>query len=89
MLLEYVQSVTGTYELIIYIQFIPNHLRLCSRTHPCGNFVMALARPQPGKTGPQLGYKGRTKPQIKRLTRPEPTSWPSLAPTWHRSFCES
>ena len=32
MLLEYVQSVTGTYELIIYIQFIANHLRLCSRT---------------------------------------------------------
>ena len=30
--------------------------------YPCGNFVMALARPQPGKTGSQLGYRGRTKP---------------------------
>ena len=49
---------------------------------PCGNFVMALARPQ-------LGYRGRIKPQMRRLTRPKPTSWPSLVPTWHRSFCES
>ena len=57
--------------------------------YPCGNFVLALARPQPRKTGPQLGYRGRTKPQMKRLTRPKPTSWPSLVPTWHRSFCES
>ena len=40
--------------------------------------------------GPNLGiYRGRTKPQMKRLARPKPTSWPSLDPTWHRSFCES
>ena len=32
--------------------------------NPCGNFFMALARPQPGKTGTQLGYRGRTKPYI-------------------------
>ena len=68
-----------------------NYKTLSNSTYlfPCGNFIMALARPQPGKTEPQLGYRGRTKPQMKRLTQPKPTSWPSLVPTWHRSFCES
>ena len=48
---------------------------------PSGNFVMALARSQPGKTGPQ--------PQMKRLTRSETTSWAVLAQTWHFSLRES
>ena len=65
----FIMSKRGTHVSVVVTSFV--RPLWC---FPSGNFVMALARPQPSKTGPQ--------PQIKRLTRSEPTSCPVLAQTW-------